>query len=162
VYGYLIFRHFFTLQPITYGYFKRFVGVGGVFIIAGGEIGDNVLSRHSWLVIYHYNTHKGSMGKDQRSLTVTLPEVATKEAVEHEKVWNVIVLNDPVNLMSYVVMVFQRVFGYSPARAQKHMLEVHHQGRSILFSGGLEEGENYVHQLQQWQLTAILEEYAQD
>lgn len=102
------------------------------------------------------------MGKEHGSWTVTLPEVSTQESVEHEKVWNVIVLNDPVNLMAYVIMVFQKVFGYGTAKAQKHMLEVHHQGRSILFSGGLEEGESYVHQLQQWQLTAILEEYAQD
>ena len=40
-----------------------------------------------------------------------------------------------VNLMSYVTMVFQRVFGYPRERAEKHMLEVHNNGRSILWSG---------------------------
>ena len=42
--------------------------------------------------------------------------------------WNVVVHNDPVNLMSYVTMVFQRVFGYSKEKAQQHMLEVHYKG----------------------------------
>ena len=54
--------------------------------------------------------------------------------------WNVIVHNDPVNLMSYVTMVFQRVFGY-PERAEKHMLEVHNNGRSILWSSIRERAE---------------------
>ena len=43
--------------------------------------------------------------------------------------WLVIVHNDPVNLMSYVTMVFQRVFGYPREKAERHMLEVHHKGR---------------------------------
>ena len=43
--------------------------------------------------------------------------------------------NDPVNLMSYVTMVFQRVFGYPREKAELHMLEVHRNGRSILWSG---------------------------
>jgi len=69
----------------------------------------------------------------------------------------VIVHNDPVNLMSYVVMVFQRVFGYDKEKAHRHMLEVHEQNRSVLWVGEREVAENYVHTLQQWQLTATLE-----
>lgn len=77
--------------------------------------------------------------------------------VDLEPSWHVIVLNDPVNLMSYVVMVFRRVFGYNSERAKRHMMEVHHQGRSLVWTGGREKAEAYTHTLQKWQLTAILE-----
>ena len=77
--------------------------------------------------------------------------------VELERSWHVIVLNDPVNLMSYVVMVFRRVFGYNTERAKRHMMEVHHQGRSLVWTGAREKAEAYTHTLQKWQLTAILE-----
>lgn len=71
--------------------------------------------------------------------------------------WRVVVLNDPVNLMSYVVMVFRRVLGFDDATARKHMLEVHEQGRSVVYSGLREKAEAYAHTLQQWHLTVILE-----
>jgi ATP-dependent Clp protease adaptor protein ClpS len=71
--------------------------------------------------------------------------------------WNVIVHNDPINLMSYVTMVFQRVFGYAREKAERHMLEVHHRGRSLVWSGGREQAELYVHQLHGHQLLATLE-----
>lgn len=87
----------------------------------------------------------------------TTPQVeeATNAALEEE--WRVVVLNDPVNLMSYVVLVFKRVLGFDNTRARKHMLEVHERGRSVVWSGAREPAEGYVHRLQQWQLTAILE-----
>ncbi|NQU11960.1 ATP-dependent Clp protease adapter ClpS [bacterium] len=72
--------------------------------------------------------------------------------------WNVVVYNDPINLMSYVTMVFQRVFGYPRARAEQLMLEVHHRGRSLVWSGGREQAELYVHQLQSYHLLARLEQ----
>jgi len=71
--------------------------------------------------------------------------------------WRVVVLNDPVNLMSYVVMVFKKVFGYDETRARRHMLEVHEQGRSVVWTGVREKAEAYVFTLQQWHLTAVLE-----
>ena len=71
--------------------------------------------------------------------------------------WNIIVLNDPINLMSYVTMVFMRVFGYPREKAERHMLEVHHKGRSIVWSGGHEQAEHYVHQLHSYQLLAQME-----
>jgi ATP-dependent Clp protease adaptor protein ClpS len=74
--------------------------------------------------------------------------------------WNVIVLNDPINLMSYVTMVFQRVFGYPREKAERHMLEVHHNGRSLVWSGGREQAEHYVHQLHGYQLLAHMEQSA--
>ncbi len=83
----------------------------------------------------------------------TLPEEATETA----RPWNVVVHNDPVNLMNFVTMVFQRVFGYGKARAQRHMLEVHQLGRSILWTGERERAELYVQQLHAYQLLATIE-----
>lgn len=71
--------------------------------------------------------------------------------------WNVVVHNDPVNLMSYVTMVFQKIFGYSREKAQTHMLEVHYKGRSIVWSGARERAEFYVQQLHGYLLLATLE-----
>ena len=71
--------------------------------------------------------------------------------------WQVVVHNDPVNLMSYVTMVFQRVFGYPRDKAERHMLEVHHKGRSILWSGMREPAEHYVQQLHGYLLLATVE-----
>ena len=55
--------------------------------------------------------------------------------------WVTIVWNDPVNLMSYVTYVFQKVFGYPKARAQKLMLDVHHKGKAVVSSGAREAME---------------------
>ena len=82
------------------------------------------------------------------------------EAAEQAAVadpWVTIVWNDPVNLMSYVVLVFKKVFGFDEQTARTKMLEVHEQGRSIVWSGLREKAEAYVFTLQQWHLTAILE-----
>jgi len=85
----------------------------------------------------------------------TVPE--TKEEVALDIPWNVVVHNDPVNLMSYVTMVFKRVFGFSTDRATKHMLEVHHQGRSVVWTGSREKAEFYIQQLHSYLLLATLE-----
>ena len=71
--------------------------------------------------------------------------------------WKVIVLNDPLNLMNYVVMVFRKVFGYNETKATKHMMEVHDLGKSVLWVGEREQAENYAYQLQRWRLQTILE-----
>lgn len=91
--------------------------------------------------------------------TVDTPTIE-KETLSEEEVdlpWQVVVYNDPVNLMSYVTMVFQRVFGYPRDKAEKHMLEVHQNGRSILWSGMRERAELYVQQLHGYLLLATLE-----
>lgn len=73
-------------------------------------------------------------------------------------IWQVVVHNDPVNLMAYVTMVLQRVFGFSKDKARQHMLEVHHKGRSIVWSGEREKAELYVQQLHGFLLLATLEQ----
>ena len=85
------------------------------------------------------------------------PAAATATRQQLADIWRVVVLNDPVNLMSYVVMVFKKVLGFDEMTARKHMLEVHEQGRSIVWSGVREKAEAYVFTLQQWHLTAVLE-----
>jgi ATP-dependent Clp protease adaptor protein ClpS len=85
----------------------------------------------------------------------TEKETATEQDLDLP--WQVVVHNDPVNLMTYVTMVFQRVFGYPREKAEKHMLEVHHHGRSILWSGMRERAELYVQQCHGYLLLATLE-----
>jgi len=84
-------------------------------------------------------------------------EKETRAEEELDLPWQVVVHNDPVNLMSYVTMVFQRVFGYPREKAERHMLEVHHKGRSILWSGMREPAELYVQQLHGYLLLATIE-----
>ena len=71
--------------------------------------------------------------------------------------WIVIVWNDPVNLMSYVVLVLQKVFGYSREKATKLMLEVHHDGRSAVSHGTREKAEIDVARLHAHGLWATME-----
>ena len=88
-------------------------------------------------------------------MTETLTETKTNAALSVP--WNVVVHNDPVNLMSYVTMAFKRIFGYPTEKARKHMLEVHHNGRSIVWTGERERAEFYVQQLHSYLLLATLE-----
>ncbi|MDQ6860120.1 MAG: ATP-dependent Clp protease adapter ClpS [Verrucomicrobiota bacterium] len=84
-------------------------------------------------------------------------EQETEEKQDLDLPWQVVVHNDPVNLMTYVTMVFQKVFGFTREKAEKHMLEVHRQGRSIVWSGMRERAELYVQQLHGYLLLATLE-----
>ena len=84
-------------------------------------------------------------------------EEETRTSEELDTPWQVVVHNDPVNLMTYVTMVFQKVFGFPREKAEKHMLEVHQQGRSILWSGVRERAELYVQQLHGYLLLATIE-----
>lgn len=81
----------------------------------------------------------------------------TKSKAALDLPWQVVVHNDPVNLMTYVTMVFQRVFGYPKEKAEKHMLEVHRDGRSILWCGVRERAELFVQQLHGYLLLATIE-----
>ena len=92
----------------------------------------------------------------------TLPEIQedTKEKVEEafEKGWNVIVWNDPINLMTYVVFVFMKVLAFTKEKATKHMLQVHQLGKSIVATETREKAEFYHQQLQAHGLTVTLEQ----
>ncbi|MDG1131250.1 MAG: ATP-dependent Clp protease adaptor ClpS [Opitutales bacterium] len=87
----------------------------------------------------------------------TIIKTETEEDTSLDVPWRVIVLNDPVNLMNYVVMVFRKVLGFDENKATKHMREVHENGRSVVWSGNRERAENYAYQLQHWRLQTLLE-----
>jgi ATP-dependent Clp protease adaptor protein ClpS len=87
----------------------------------------------------------------------TIVEKQSKPKVSQDLPWSVIVHNDPVNLMSYVTMVFQKVFGYSKEKAEQHMMEVHENGRSMVWTGAREKAELFVQQLHGYLLLATLE-----
>jgi ATP-dependent Clp protease adaptor protein ClpS len=74
-----------------------------------------------------------------------------------DRPWLVIVWNDPINLMSYVTYVFQKLFGYSKEKATRLMLDVHHKGRAVVTSGPRERAELDVFRLHEHGLWATME-----
>src|SRR5690242_10382938 len=91
---------------------------------------------------------------------VELDQPSGADEVEHDKPWLVIVWNDPINLMSYVTFVFQKLFGYSFQKATKLMLDVHHKGRAIVSSGPREKAEIDTFRLHQHGLWATMQQDA--
>ena len=71
--------------------------------------------------------------------------------------WNVLVFDDPVNLMEYVTKVFQKIFGYPRERAEELMMTVHVAGKALVWTGDREPAELYVQQPHGYQLLASLE-----
>jgi ATP-dependent Clp protease adaptor protein ClpS len=84
-------------------------------------------------------------------------DTAEKLKSAFEKNWNVIVWNDPINLMSYVVFVFMRVLGFNREKATKHMLQVHREGKSLVATETREKAELYHQQIQSFGLTVTIE-----
>ena len=80
-----------------------------------------------------------------------------EESLGTDKPWLVIVWNDPINLMSFVTFVFQKLFGYSKEKATKLMLDVHHKGRAVVSSGTRERAELDVYRLHEYGLWATME-----
>ncbi|MHB8245494.1 MAG: ATP-dependent Clp protease adapter ClpS [Acidimicrobiales bacterium] len=87
---------------------------------------------------------------------VQLPE--SEEILRIDRPWLVIVWNDPINLMSYVTFVFQKLFGYSKAKAHRLMMDVHTKGRAVVSSGARERAEMDVARLHQHGLWATMEQ----
>jgi len=79
------------------------------------------------------------------------------EALEPDQPWQVVVWNDPINLMSYVTWVFQTLFGYAKPKAEKLMMDVHHKGRAVVSSGPRERAESDVFRLHAYGLWATME-----
>lgn len=90
-----------------------------------------------------------------------LPEIQDETSAQSKDAkapaYLVIVWNDPVNIMVFVTHVFQKVFGWDRKKAEKHMLEVHEQGKSVVARETQERAEAYVHQLQAYSLHATME-----
>ncbi|WP_370098137.1 ATP-dependent Clp protease adapter ClpS [Streptacidiphilus sp. MAP12-20] len=87
----------------------------------------------------------------------TESESAPFEVPDPDVPWVTIVHNDPVNLMSYVVYVFQAYFGYPKEKARQLMLDVHHKGRATVSSGTREEMERDVQAMHGYGLWATLQ-----
>jgi len=84
-------------------------------------------------------------------------ETLKREATQTTSAWMVIIYDDPVNLMNYVTLIIQKVLGYDNAKATDLMLQVHKNGKAIVWSGDKEKAEFYTQQLQTFQLSAALE-----
>ena len=85
------------------------------------------------------------------------PTLTPDELTQSAKPWVTIVWNDPVNLMSYVTYVFQKYFGYTETKANKLMLEVHNDGKSVVSTGTREEMERDVQAMHEYGLWATME-----
>ncbi len=88
---------------------------------------------------------------------VELDQPETDDLTRTDRPWVTIVWNDPVNLMSYVTYVFQTYFGYPKKKAEKLMLEVHRDGKSMVASGSREEMERDVQAMHEYGLWATME-----
>ena len=80
------------------------------------------------------------------------------EVVEPDVPWIVLVWNDPINLMSYVTYVFQKLFGYSKEKATSLMLDVHEKGRAVVSNGSREKCELDVFRLHEHGLWATMQQ----
>jgi ATP-dependent Clp protease adaptor protein ClpS len=84
------------------------------------------------------------------------PDLSSDEMTVLATPWVTIVWNDPVNLMSYVTYVFQKYFGYNKKKAEKLMMEVHQDGKSVVSTGSREEMERDVQAMHEYGLWATL------
>ncbi|OII37802.1 ATP-dependent Clp protease adapter ClpS [Plantibacter sp. MMLR14_011] len=85
-----------------------------------------------------------------------LDQPIVDEATLTMQPWVTIVWNDPVNLMSYVSLVFRSYFGYTQEEAERLMLAVHHEGRAVVATGNREEMERHVEAMHGYGLWASL------
>ena len=94
--------------------------------------------------------------------TVIEPDVIEKDKVDTtvdlDTPWIVLVWNDPINLMSYVTFVFQKLFGYSLEKATELMLDVHEKGRAVVSTGTRERAEIDVYRLHEHGLWATMQQ----
>jgi ATP-dependent Clp protease adaptor protein ClpS len=88
---------------------------------------------------------------------VEVKEPEVDEVVTPDSPWVVIVWNDPINLMSYVTFVLQKLFGYSLDKATKLMLDVHHKGKAVVSNGTREKAELDVFRLHEHGLWATMQ-----
>ncbi len=82
----------------------------------------------------------------------------TDQSTALDRPWIVLVWNDPINLMSYVTFVFQKVFGYSLEKATSLMLDVHQKGRAVVSNGTREKAEIDVYRLHEHGLWATMQQ----
>jgi ATP-dependent Clp protease adaptor protein ClpS len=89
---------------------------------------------------------------------VEIEEPRVDQDLSLDRPWKVIVWNDPINLMSYVTFVLQKLFGYPKAKAEKLMLDVHYKGKAVVSSGPREKAELDVFRLHEHGLWATMQQ----
>ncbi len=77
---------------------------------------------------------------------------------EPDTPWIVLVWNDPINLMTYVSFVLQKLFGYPREKADRLMLQVHEEGRAVVAAGNRETCELHVFRLHEHGLWATMQQ----
>ena len=89
---------------------------------------------------------------------VEIDEPGVDDVLAPDFPWIVIVWNDPINLMSYVTFVLQKLFGFPKAKAEKLMLDVHQKGKAVVSSGSMEKAELDVFRLHEHGLWATMQQ----
>lgn len=97
-------------------------------------------------------------GSQQTEVAEPSVDIATDEVVDLQVPWVVIVWNDPINLMSYVSFVLQKLFGYPKAKADTLMMDVHEKGRAVVSNGPREKAEIDVFRLHEHGLWATMQQ----
>lgn len=97
-----------------------------------------------------------SAAADVAPVEIDEPSIDTNLAIDQP--WIVLVWNDPINLMSYVTYVLQKVFGYSNEKAESLMLDVHEKGRAVVSNGSKEKAELDVFRLHEHGLWATMQQ----
>lgn len=99
--------------------------------------------------------HNGFVPTTLEPTQVEEPDADERAAADRP--WIVLVWNDPVNLMSYVTFVLQKLFGFSHDKATELMLDVHHKGKAVVANGTREQTEMHVFRLHEHGLWATME-----
>src|SRR5690625_2199409 len=86
-----------------------------------------------------------------------LDEPSAADLTAAARPWVTIVWDDPVNLMSYVTLVFRTYFGYGGRKAERLMMQVHQEGRSVVSAGSREEMESDVKAMHEYGLWATMQ-----
>src|SRR5215216_2186020 len=100
---------------------------------------------------------RGRMGRMAAPQVTPVETPDTEEVPAFDGPWVTIVWDDPVNLMSYVTWVFQKLFGYSRERAEQLMLDVHHKGKAVVSNGARERMEHDASRLHAYGLWATVD-----
>jgi len=94
---------------------------------------------------------------DRMTMPVEVDQPEVGEVTDTDTPWIVLVWNDPINLMSYVTYVFQKLFGYPRAQADRLMRQVHEEGRAVVANGPRETCELHVFRLHEHGLWATMQ-----
>jgi ATP-dependent Clp protease adaptor protein ClpS len=114
-------------------------------------------------LIHFFQGHAGGCSSNiiaAKPGTEASPDLVVEEKLKDafSRGWSVIVWNDPVNLMDYVVYVFKTVLKMNEKDASRHMWEVHQNGKSMVARETREKSELIVHRLRGFGLNATLEQ----